>query len=445
MKKLPFIIAVFLFVWESTASLVASEVEEFQKLIQKDANTTKETVTSPPLNVLQESEGKILRWKLKPSDNLEIKKDSDQYILLNGRKIHRQVFHRVLLAVEDISSINGFRLSGTFSSRFRYFLKTKTPYQEEEQFFSRFYLKPRGEMVLDRQTYMPNIRHMPNFPKDADPAIKDSMAEGFRWNAPGEEVMQVGKSLLHIPLDVIYEYHGKEIVMIENMPKTMHKIFMNYPIDYKRNTSAAGELQSIYGFASVHMLWNEQEGIPHRASEVYDVMLRYGDGQYHEFRIKSTSQYRKIKPMTMQDKLVLKKDLEQKLQRYKEEKANTNVQVSRKGVSIQLQNILFDYDSTTLTEKSKRVLRELIPVLEKYPNRYFVIQGHTDNVGSVDYNLKLSQERAKAVASFLMDNSKLPAENFSFQGFGLHQPIAGNHTEEGRAKNRRVEIFIPEK
>jgi outer membrane protein OmpA-like peptidoglycan-associated protein len=73
-----------------------------------------------------------------------------------------------------------------------------------------------------------------------------------------------------------------------------------------------------------------------------------------------------------------------------------------------------------------------------------VIQGHTDNVGSNESNLKLSQERAESVRSYLL-SKKLPANRVTSIGFGETRPIASNDTEEGKSQNRRVEFVIVKK
>jgi len=67
------------------------------------------------------------------------------------------------------------------------------------------------------------------------------------------------------------------------------------------------------------------------------------------------------------------------------------------------------------------------------------VQGHTDNVGSDDYNLKLSDARAASVVAWLVSKG-ITADRLTAQGYGMRQPIADNGSDEGRAKNRRVEL-----
>jgi hypothetical protein len=69
------------------------------------------------------------------------------------------------------------------------------------------------------------------------------------------------------------------------------------------------------------------------------------------------------------------------------------------------------------------------------------VEGYTDNVGSDEYNLKLSQERADAVQAFLVSQGVQP-DNISGQGYGKAQPVADNSTNAGRAQNRRVELVV---
>jgi OmpA-OmpF porin, OOP family len=71
------------------------------------------------------------------------------------------------------------------------------------------------------------------------------------------------------------------------------------------------------------------------------------------------------------------------------------------------------------------------------------IEGHTDNQGSAAYNKGLSQRRAEAVVAYLVKNG-IDKSRLTARGFGLEKPIADNHTEEGRAMNRRVVFGIPD-
>lgn len=103
--------------------------------------------------------------------------------------------------------------------------------------------------------------------------------------------------------------------------------------------------------------------------------------------------------------------------------------------------LLFAFDSFELSEDAKGILDKLIPVIEDVPDTKLKIIGHTDDIGGKSYNDNLSLNRAKSVASYLSAGG-IDRNSIIEQGKGFSQPVADNTTEQGRAKNRRVEIFI---
>ncbi|RFS17481.1 OmpA family protein [Emticicia sp. C21] len=114
------------------------------------------------------------------------------------------------------------------------------------------------------------------------------------------------------------------------------------------------------------------------------------------------------------------------------------------GVVVPLNNIFFEYAKATLRSDSYPELDRIVDDMKGNPNLVLEIQGHTDNVGSNESNLKLSQDRAEAVRKYLV-SKKIQAARVTSVGFGETKPIAPNDTEEGRALNRRVQIVIVRK
>ena len=105
------------------------------------------------------------------------------------------------------------------------------------------------------------------------------------------------------------------------------------------------------------------------------------------------------------------------------------------------QDILFATNSTVVRPALRADLAALAQNLQAYPNSTVQVVGHTDNVGSAEYNNDLSLRRANAVATVLI-NSGVSYSRLSTLGLGESQPVATNLTVEGRAQNRRVEIII---
>lgn len=102
--------------------------------------------------------------------------------------------------------------------------------------------------------------------------------------------------------------------------------------------------------------------------------------------------------------------------------------------------VQFDERKATIQPESSKLLSQIGDVLKSTPGLRLDIQGHTDNEGTPAENLKLSQERAAAVKAYLVQKVGIAANRLTTTGFGDTKPIADNSTEEGRAKNRRVEL-----
>ena len=108
---------------------------------------------------------------------------------------------------------------------------------------------------------------------------------------------------------------------------------------------------------------------------------------------------------------------------------------------IVIDNIYFEFDKAILLEKSFPTLDYLVKELLKNPQLTVEISGHTDDIGSNEYNLNLSLERAVSVIDYLIEKG-VPADNLISKGYGEEDPIADNSTDEGRSQNRRVEMKI---
>jgi OOP family OmpA-OmpF porin len=111
-----------------------------------------------------------------------------------------------------------------------------------------------------------------------------------------------------------------------------------------------------------------------------------------------------------------------------------------KDGSISLYGIYFDTNKAELKPESAPTLQEIAALLQDAKDLTVLVVGHTDNQGSVDYNLDLSQKRAKSVRDALVNTHGISAERLLSTGAGLSAPVASNRTDEGRALNRRVAL-----
>ncbi len=111
------------------------------------------------------------------------------------------------------------------------------------------------------------------------------------------------------------------------------------------------------------------------------------------------------------------------------------------GQRIVLKNIFYETDLYTLKDESQYELNKVVRFLESNPSLRIEISGHTDNTGSTDYNMKLSENRAKSVVEYLTGMG-IKSDRLNYKGYGFTQPVDTNNTPEGRAINRRTELKI---
>jgi outer membrane protein OmpA-like peptidoglycan-associated protein len=114
------------------------------------------------------------------------------------------------------------------------------------------------------------------------------------------------------------------------------------------------------------------------------------------------------------------------------------------GAAVVLNNVFFDTRKWDIREQSASELNRLIGILNDYSAMDIEISGHTDNIGTSEYNANLSYQRAKSVTQYLTSRGISP-DRLTYKGYGFDQPIATNETSEGRQLNRRTEFKIVSK
>ncbi|TNF43302.1 MAG: OmpA family protein, partial [Bacteroidetes bacterium] len=126
-----------------------------------------------------------------------------------------------------------------------------------------------------------------------------------------------------------------------------------------------------------------------------------------------------------------------------EEPENIEIRLNRIeiGAEMNLYNIYFETDSFRILPASEPELEKLVLFLQNNPQLEVEIQGHTDNTGSPEHNLNLSELRAKSVVDYLVVN-RIEQNRLKFKGFGETQPVATNETAEGKMLNRRTTVKI---
>jgi outer membrane protein OmpA-like peptidoglycan-associated protein len=114
---------------------------------------------------------------------------------------------------------------------------------------------------------------------------------------------------------------------------------------------------------------------------------------------------------------------------------------SARGLIVNMSDVLFGFNQHDLKPEAREKLAKVSGILVAYPNLKLQVEGYTDNIGSDEYNQKLSEQRADSVRDYLVSQS-VPDGNITAQGYGKTHPIADNSTNSGRAQNRRVQLVV---
>jgi OOP family OmpA-OmpF porin len=107
---------------------------------------------------------------------------------------------------------------------------------------------------------------------------------------------------------------------------------------------------------------------------------------------------------------------------------------------LRLDGVTFEFNKSRLRPDSQTILNSVTEIMKRYPDLQVELAGYTDSVGGAAYNLRLSQARAEAVKAYLTETGGIEAGRIKAKGYGKENPVADNATDEGRERNRRVEL-----
>ena len=302
--------------------------------------------------------------------------------------------------------------------------------EETTSVFSR---KKNGELTISDDIYLPTVRNVPVFP---DKKVK----VGETWTAKGKEVQDVRKAFnmekaLIFPFEATYTY--KEDKTIDG--KKLNVIEVAYEFSYQateEQLNAGQTLTGSTGWSKQTLYWDNNRGLLDHYDEEF--LIKIGDLYGNLYVFTGTAHAELTEFTSLNDDSTVKQlqDTFDKLNL-----SDISVKKGDKGLTISLDNIQFEADSDVLLESEKTKLKKIGELLKKYSND-LLITGHCAERGTASARQKLSEERAEAVAAYLIGLGVRDQYHIFTQGKGSREPVASNNTEEGRAKNRRVEITI---
>jgi len=411
-------------------------------------------------------EAVVFRWAVEKDAAYRVLSYVNEQRFLNGR-YHSTIEIRNKAVLKTIAvSSNG--QSGLYKGEFQYFERevghTNEPFALKEVYPSEFWRDRLGKYTIDRDYFMPVVRDVPIFPE------KD-IAPGEMWQADAHEVHDLKEygltSAYRIPIKARYIYVGDRVIEGRRLALfSITYVFSHYgDIDldqyvtranqdlakYRNDPARHATLRQRYEYQLERMrrapqringsciqlyYWDIEKGLPVSMNEDFHFIFHLLNGEVHEFKGISSAAFERIKPVGEKEADRITDTLKGR------EGDGITVKRDKRGIVVELGDILFDTDKFTLKPDARATLMGLAERIKQSGKFEIRVEGHTDNTGDPGYNLDLSRKRANVVANFLTKAMGTDPRSISWIGYGMSRPAADNRTISGRAKNRRVEIIL---
>ena len=399
----------------------------------------------------------VFRFKFADGDSWRINSVVTESVYANRELSHAaEITNRITVRVSDVRD-GSARHDCTFMTSER---TTNRTFSWGREYASSFRRDEFGNYDIDGSYFMPVVRNVPTFPEgDVKP--------GQSWKGKGVEAHDLRDQFaidtpFTVPFDVVYTYEGP----VEREGKTLHRIKAEYVLffdtpektddprlrketgtDKGANPVTAPEGQeardypvTTMGHSSQTIFWDNELGMIPFYNEEFRIQLKLASGTVLEFRGTAEAT---VTESELMDREKIVKEMNEEIQRLGIE--DTTASSTEEGVTISIEKIQFEADSARLLPSEKAKITHIAALLERYSDKELLITGHTALAGTAGARQKLSEERAAAVARFLVEMGVRNEYGVYTRGFGADKPVAPNDTEENRSRNRRVEITILEK
>jgi outer membrane protein OmpA-like peptidoglycan-associated protein len=382
------------------------------------------------------------RYKHHEGDKYRIISTVNEDVYIDRRLSHQaEILNRIAVEIVSVSQGKGMHkavfqtsergiMAGIVSNAGRSF-------QWAREYNSEFERDGLGRVTIDKKFYMPVVRNVPVFPgKEIKP--------GEKWSYEGHEVHDFSENFgiqepYRIPFTANYVYLGHRTWRGKLYPA----FSVNYRINISQRIAPSRGARvwpvKITAESDQTVYWDNTMGQPVAYNENFRHIFELSNGSVFEFRGKAEAEVVESERM---DKEQVAGDIADEIRRL--DIPEVSVRVVDEGITISLDDIQFYPESARMLPGEKEKLDKIVDILKRYQERDIMVGGHTARVGTEESSRKLSVERASVVADYLIEKKARPQERVVVRGFGSERPVADNSTDEGRKKNRRVEITILE-
>jgi len=398
------------------------------------------TMVSQILNP-QGAAGEVFEYRYTSGARYRILSVVDEAVFINRVLSHRaEILSRISVEVTGVRDGRG-QHKALFQTSERVIFSAEreaqtipTGYQWAREYESEFERDRLGLLTIDPQYFMPVVRNVPVFP-GRDLQLME------RWSAEGHEMHDFRDVFgitepYRMPFTANYVYLGER----EWKGKSYPAFSVSYRIA-SRPAAVRGRLYPvrIMGDFDQIVYWSHELSHEKAYEETFRLTFEMSNGLVIEYR--GTGQAEVIESEDM-DRDRVTSEIVEEIGRL--DIPDVTVRAVDEGVSISLENIGFYPDSDVMLPGQTEKLDQIAAILARYPDRDIVVSGHTALAGTSEGRMRLSIERAAAVANYFLSKNVRTADRIVIRGFGAEVPIADNSTEEGMRRNRRVEITILE-
>lgn len=302
-------------------------------------------------------------------------------------------------------------------------------------------LNSKGTMLVPGSAY-PRLRSFPTFPATA-------VIPGDKWEGGLEVVISSpdGSVRAVLPQYCEYTFVGEDVWE----GRDVYVIKAQYAVRYRQGRSPVADtfLKALNGKHIVSLMIDMETMEFLLMKDIMEEQYQYLDGSKLREKGFLLTFYKGIEVL---DRPGLRKEVETALVDQlkdsfdkKGESLNDQITVEERdeGLALNLKNLHFKADEAVILPEDRPLLDTIAEVLKKVPDRTFLVKGHTADIGTMESQIELSQQRARTIVEELSSRG-IEADRFLFSGMGGLVPLGDNATDEGRRQNRRVEIFILE-
>jgi outer membrane protein OmpA-like peptidoglycan-associated protein len=356
---------------------------------------------------------------------------------INGSFLNdADILNKISVEVTDTRGDSGYNVV-TFETSTRAYGSQQT-YQWSENYTSEYWRDGRGAYTIDPSYFMPVVRDVPLFPEG-------DVQSGQSWVAQGNETDDLRDSFgipepFSYPITANYAYTGNETRNGVACAVFTIDVDIFHKVTPPQGTTGMYPIR-VTGHTHGRYWWDLANRRPVYYAEEFDIIFTFNTGTEVEYAGNDDGELIEAQPL---DRSKVAGEIQSEIQ--KQGIPDVSVKPTDEGVTITLENVNFPPNSDTLMPAEQEKVQQIAEILKKYPGRDIAVTGHTARApGYTEENYqKLSEQRARAVADYLLSLGARTEEQITSRGMGASDPIADNSTDEGRRQNRRVEITILE-